>query len=94
MVGNRQPLCPRILSVYLNFLLLSCRKGLFKPLDDFLRTSSVGEFFARLQMLRAFTAQLAAGGVGEGSSGTKALATVLQGLWRYYSQVRRPTACT
>eukprot|EP00903_Cladosiphon_okamuranus_P014927 g13820.t2 len=68
-------------------------RGLFQPLDDFLRTSNVGEFFARLQMVRAFAAQLGPGsgsGSGSGSAssaaGGSALGTVLQGLWQYYSQ--------
>lgn len=71
--------------------------GLFQPLDDFLRTSTVGEFFARLQMLRAFAAQLlesssvsAATGTNSSTAragGARALATVLLGLWQYYSQV-------
>lgn len=74
--------------------------GLFQPLDDFLRTSSVGEFFSRLQMVRAFAAHLRAvsdsqhktvsdvGGaedVSEERGG--ALANVLEGLWKYYEQV-------
>ena len=60
--------------------------GLFQPLDDFLRTSNVGEFFARLQMVRAFAAQLGSASSSTGGSGN-ALGTVLQGLWHYYSQV-------
>lgn len=55
--------------------------GLFKPLDDFLRTSSVGEFFSRLLMIRAFAAHLRA------VSSAQALANVLEGLWQYYAQV-------
>ncbi|CAM9377533.1 unnamed protein product, partial [Scytosiphon promiscuus] len=67
-------------------------RGLFQSLDDFLRTSTVGEFFARLQMLRAFAAQLSLsyGDGGDVASsphrGERALATVVQGLWEYYSQ--------
>lgn len=78
---------PRWPSNFRFLLFLPISTALFKPLDDFLRTSSVGEFFARLQMLRAFTAQLASGAVNDSSPGTKALATMLQGLWSYYSQV-------
>lgn len=65
-----------------------CFSGLFQPLDDFLRTSNVGEFFARLQMVRAFAAQLGAGaGFGYSAAGGSALGNVLHGLWQYYSQV-------
>lgn len=62
--------------------------GLFQPLDDFLRTSNVGEFFARLQMVRAFAAQLGSAS-SEASSATAGspLGTVLQGLWQFYSEV-------
>ncbi|CAB1097864.1 unnamed protein product [Ectocarpus sp. CCAP 1310/34] len=71
-------------------------RGLFQPLDDFLRTSSIGEFFARLQMLRAFAAQLGSSSNG-GTIGScddyetcttraQALGIVVQGLWQYYSQ--------
>lgn len=62
-----------------------------------MRTSSIGEFFARLQMLRSFAAQLSTGAVpsceedardGDGASRVAVLATVSQGLWQYYSQVK------
>ncbi|CAM9468160.1 unnamed protein product, partial [Ectocarpus sp. 12 AP-2014] len=71
-------------------------RGLFQPLDDFLRTSSIGEFFARLQMLRAFAAQLASSSNGATTAScddfktcttrAQALGIVVQGLWQYYSQ--------
>lgn len=66
--------------------------GLFQPLDDFLRTATIGEFFARLQMVRAFTAQITDtarmnGLEDQRSRSSHALAAVLQGLWLYYSQV-------
>ncbi|CAM9165037.1 unnamed protein product [Ectocarpus sp. 4 AP-2014] len=71
-------------------------RGLFQPLDDFLRTSSVGEFFARLQMLRAFAAQLGSSSNGATTASCddsktcttrgQALGIVVQGLWQYYSQ--------
>lgn len=67
---------------------------MFGSLDDFIRTSSIGEFFVRLQMLRAFAAQLTRkdaaidGAVGSGKSeARKALANLLHHLWRHYSQV-------
>lgn len=68
------------------FLLLILPAGLFQPLDDFLRTSTMGEFFARLQMVRAFAAQLGSA-CSPSATGGNALGTVLQGLWQYYSQV-------
>ncbi|CAM9229718.1 unnamed protein product, partial [Ectocarpus sp. 8 AP-2014] len=71
-------------------------RGLFQPLDDFLRTSNIGEFFARLQMLRAFAAQLCSSCNGATTAfrddsktctrRARALGIVVQGLWQYYSQ--------
>ncbi|CAN0109706.1 unnamed protein product [Ectocarpus sp. 6 AP-2014] len=71
-------------------------RGLFQPLDDFLRTSNIGEFFARLQMLRAFAAQLCSSSDGATTAfrddpktrttRAQALGIVVQGLWQYYSQ--------
>ena len=65
--------------------------GLFTSLDQFVRTSSLGEFPARLHLIRAFAAQVLATTDTSASSNAerheaRQLGRVLLSLWRYYSQ--------